>query len=115
MSDLVSRSYLLAEYDRRHQGLPGGARQIIEEAPSAEQWIPCESHHYPDEEEDVLVCSDTGNMCVTHGCKFDSLDGEFEFFTPGWKFGEVVAWMPLPEPYVERRTDGGPNQQTGGN
>ena len=32
-SDLVSRSYLLAEYDRQHQGPPGGARKIIEEAP----------------------------------------------------------------------------------
>lgn len=32
-SDLVSRSYLLTEYDRQHQGPPGGARKIIEEAP----------------------------------------------------------------------------------
>lgn len=32
-NDLVSRSYLLAEYDRQHQGPPGGARKIIEEAP----------------------------------------------------------------------------------
>ena len=32
-SDLVSRSYLLAEYDRQHQGPPGGARKIIAEAP----------------------------------------------------------------------------------
>ena len=34
--DLVSRSYLLAEYDRRHKGASGGARKIIEEAPSAQ-------------------------------------------------------------------------------
>ena len=33
-SDLVSRSYLLAEYDRQHEGPPGGARKIIEEAPA---------------------------------------------------------------------------------
>lgn len=32
--DLVSRQYLLDEYDRQHQGSPGGARKIIEEAPS---------------------------------------------------------------------------------
>lgn len=31
--DLVSRQYLLAEYDRQHEGPPGGARKIIEEAP----------------------------------------------------------------------------------
>ena len=50
MSDLVSRSYLLSEYDRQHEGPPGRARKIIEEAPSIEQetikckdcvhWIP---------------------------------------------------------------------------
>ena len=32
--DLVSRKYLLAEYDKQHIGPPGGARKIIEEAPS---------------------------------------------------------------------------------
>ena len=31
--DAVSRSWLLAEYDRQHQGPPGGARKIIETAP----------------------------------------------------------------------------------
>lgn len=47
--DLVSRSYLLAEYDKRHKGIPGGARKIIEEAPYAQperktgKWI-CEPH-----------------------------------------------------------------------
>lgn len=35
-SDLVSRQYLLDEYDRQHVGPPGGARKIIEEAPSVE-------------------------------------------------------------------------------
>lgn len=39
MSDSVSRSYLLAEYDRQHKGPPGGARKIIEEAPSIETEI----------------------------------------------------------------------------
>lgn len=46
--DLVSRSYLLAEYDKRHKGIPGGARKIIEEAPYAQperktgKWIDTE-------------------------------------------------------------------------
>lgn len=34
--DCVSRQYLLDEYDRQHQGPPGGARKIIEEAPAAD-------------------------------------------------------------------------------
>ncbi len=33
--DLVSRQYLLNEYDRQHEGPPGGARKIIETAPPA--------------------------------------------------------------------------------
>ena len=34
MDDLISRAYVLAEYDRQHKGLPGGARKIIEDAPT---------------------------------------------------------------------------------
>lgn len=32
--DLVDRSYLLSEYDRQHIGKPGGARKIMETAPT---------------------------------------------------------------------------------
>ena len=34
MNDLISRAYVLAEYDRQHKGSPGGARKIIEGAPA---------------------------------------------------------------------------------
>ena len=47
-NDLISRSALLAEYDRVHVGEPGGARKLIEEAPAVDaepvlhaEWIPC--------------------------------------------------------------------------
>ena len=36
MDDLISRTWLLSEYDKRHKGPPGGARKLIEEAPSAQ-------------------------------------------------------------------------------
>ena len=35
MDDLISRSALLAAYDKAHQGPPGRARKLIEEAPAA--------------------------------------------------------------------------------
>lgn len=35
MNDLISRSALLAAYDKAHKGPPGGARKLIEEAPEA--------------------------------------------------------------------------------
>jgi hypothetical protein len=34
MSDLISRSALLAEYDKHHVGAPGRARKLIEDAPT---------------------------------------------------------------------------------
>lgn len=36
MREYISREYLLAEYDRQHQGPPGGARRIIVDAPAAD-------------------------------------------------------------------------------
>jgi len=33
--DLISRSALLEAYDKAHQGPPGGARKLIEDAPEA--------------------------------------------------------------------------------
>ena len=41
MDDLISRAYVLAEYDRQHKGPPGGARKIIEDAPAVDA-IPVE-------------------------------------------------------------------------
>jgi hypothetical protein len=35
-NDLISRAYVLAEYDRQHKGPPGGARKIMEEAPAVD-------------------------------------------------------------------------------
>ena len=62
-----------------------------------DKWIPC-NVKLPNEEERVLVCSDKGDIEISKGCVFDST-GEFEWYTSGWKFGTVVAWMPLPNPY----------------
>lgn len=36
MNDLISRKALIAEYDRVHIGPPGGARKLMEAAPSVD-------------------------------------------------------------------------------
>lgn len=36
MGDLISRDYVLSEYDRQHNGPPGGARKIMEVAPAVD-------------------------------------------------------------------------------
>ena len=78
----------------------------LRDLPSAqpERWIPC-SERLPNDDTEVIV-----------SCTDDSGDSEFSYTTTGWHFKGlwvvgnersyfVRAWMPLPEPYAERRTD----------
>jgi len=53
MDDLISRSALLAAYDKAHKGPPGGARKLIEEAPAVV--VRCKyCKHRPDPHETEL-------------------------------------------------------------
>ena len=79
--------------------------------PSAQpvQWIPC-SERLPEVGKDVMVCYDfKGHRSVLIGVlygdeKFHGYDDEY--LTPeGRKYRKAVAWMPLPEPYREERTE----------
>ena len=60
--DFVSRDWLLAEYDRQHQGPPGGARRIIAEAPAADvvEVVRCRDCVYWRGENDICkgICID---------------------------------------------------------
>lgn len=51
-NDLISRSALIAEYDRVHVGAPGGARKLMEDAPAVDavpvvhgRWVLTERPH----------------------------------------------------------------------
>ena len=72
MSDLVSRSELLARYDRIHVGAPGAARKLIEEAPAVDavpvrhgRW---ETNNDPEEIVKDFSCS----VCEELLCDFDT-------------------------------------------
>ena len=68
------------------------------------QWIPC-SERLPEKKDDYL-CSYRG--CATVDiCEYDPDRNEWGFFYDyGWKVvSNIIAWMPLPEPYKERRKD----------
>lgn len=76
----------------------------IQKLPPAQRWIPC-SEMMPEEETDVLICNSTGNIAISRGA-YSTEASDWIWYTSGWRFGEAIAWMPLPEPYkAERRED----------
>ena len=86
--------------------------EMIKDAPTIEpetKWIPC-SERLPEETEArYWVCTDGGYQCQ---CRWtNDVFGLGEGDTWTWKifdipqYSKVIAWMPLPEPYVERKTD----------
>ena len=59
MSDLISRSALIAEYDRVHVGPPGGARKLMEDAPAVDA-VPVVHGRWIKIGADEFVCSACG-------------------------------------------------------
>lgn len=104
--DLVSREWLLNEYDRLHVGEPGKAREIIASAPTIEQsqWIPV-SERLPDGAFGCLV-----TVWDTNPVTMDEFENVLPYFV-GWDGEqwndadgeqcpfEVIAWMPLPKAF----------------
>ena len=107
MDDLIRRqdainelsycqTYLFDSRDHDKKISLEDAEYTIERLPSAQQWIPC-SERLPKDDETVIVTRDDGTVKIA---TFEV--GEIE---NGWQIGSwytednVVAWMPLPEPY----------------
>lgn len=64
------------------------------------QWIPCKER-LPELDEICLVTEKDGS--IRH-CYFDSVDPVlFATFEEGMYVRNVIAWMPLPEPYKEEQ------------
>lgn len=79
------------------------ALTMVEYAPTIDvpHWIPCEER-LPELDEICLVTEKDGS--IRH-CYFDSADQVlFATFEEGMYVRNVVAWMPLPEPYEEERS-----------
>ena len=121
MQDLISRQAAIDALDKRFDSIPMEQtteilllRKDLRNLPSAqpERWIPC-SERLPEDYEDVLVWfeyfryGDYNRLYQTHGIgdyssEYDSWMINHE---SGWSKLRVFAWMPLPEPYREERTE----------
>ena len=131
MSDLIDRymaidAFGLSEKTRKYGGDHSGydtrmlyeIQDVLEGLPSAQpepQWIPC-SERLP-EEKDAGILKKLGTnkmsdyviatvevkgerMTVT-ACTYNGeWDWNMKYAFPDYK---IIAWMPLPEPYTERR------------
>lgn len=78
---------------------------VLLKLPSAQHWIPY-SERFPEAEKKTYwICTNTGYQCE---CRWtNNVYGLGESGRWGWsvfdipQYTEVVAWMPLPEPYKE--------------
>ena len=75
----------------------------LRDLPSAQpeqRWIPC-GERLPEVEELVLVTDDSGGIKTVDVDRCGQYENSNERF---WYYMQnAVAWMPLPEPYAERR------------
>lgn len=114
---LIDADALQKEYIHDHDGKRS---LLIDLAPTIEpeRWIPC-SERLPEEDVEVLISyrykegeGDTSHIDIditTYGQMYFGGNkvgnhkhwrAPFEYFESNY---EVLAWMPLPEPYAERR------------
>jgi hypothetical protein len=117
---LIDREKLLAEYDRVHQGPPGGARKLMEDAPAVDRWIPV-TKNMPEEHDtmfakywgtdkwnnymfrkrsdkvEVTVELDDGTRCTDASRTYD---GKWDVEEKcGFVHTKVVAWHYMSEPW----------------
>lgn len=102
----------------KYYHLPNGDIAIplidIEHAPSIDavpQWIPC-NERLPDEREERYWCCSEGGYQFQCRWTNDMYGlGANEYSKWGWhvmdkpQYSRVIAWMPLPKPYEERKEE----------
>lgn len=86
----------MAEIDKYFHLYGTKDKIIFDEVANPEQkWIPV-SERLPEMKKPILATYKTEDGLKVDRTMFDRY---------GFLIGEVTAWMPLPEPYSERRTD----------
>lgn len=112
MDDYISRQKLLKDIEQYHLS-DGKFQYWVEVQPSADvpQWIPC-SERLPEKYGEYICTMQDGQV---QECGF--VPTTQKGLIPGWStceadgykflwYEDVIAWMPLPEPYKEGKRDG---------
>ena len=98
MDDLISRQAAIDALDTGLWGVEWDkalATAMLKDLPSAQQWIPV-SEMLPEVGETVLLaCKEYGFNC----CEY--MTQKIGIYNTNC--GNIVAWMPLPEPYKEEK------------
>lgn len=76
------------------------AISMVRQIPSAQQWLSV-SERLPEKKDEVLVTTSWGDVCMAW-C--DNGKWRAEYINE-YDDDEIVAWMPLPEPYASQKED----------
>ena len=100
---LIDADALLQRYDEVHVGPPGGARKLIEEAPTIGEWVSVKEH-LPVSGETYLTIGPRGAMRVAEAYipaqSLPTLGGDPKtvWWRCGGRFVEATHWMEKPAP-----------------
>lgn len=106
MDDLIKRQDAINAYCEHECGIKGMTREncgatdcgtIFDDIPSAQQWIPC-SERLPEGGREILVTEKGGFIRHCEYANYGDFQ-EFQTVEEGLTVHDVIAWMPLPEPY----------------
>lgn len=74
-------------------------KKSIDNTPTISQWIPV-SERLPQDVTEVLLVDYDGFMLIGW-CEYNNDNGLWWNYMGAIDFTEIIAWMPLPEPYKE--------------
>lgn len=108
---MIDADALLRRYDEEHEGEPGRARKLIEEAPTVDGWISVKDR-LPETQNPVIVSvpPHKDGECESYigyvGMAYYTYSGKGGWWcgTDGALYGAIggiptpTHWMPLPEP-----------------